>query len=70
MAKEYKLPYTAFEISDKLRTVDEVKTALENDYYTKSEVNTSFEVVNESIEEVTASLKNKADLVDGKVSLE
>lgn len=70
MAKEYKLPYTAFEISDKLRTVDEVKTALENDYYTKSEVNTSFEAVNESIGEVTASLRNKADLVDGKVSLE
>jgi hypothetical protein len=77
MAIEYKLPYTAFEISDKLRTVDEVKTALENDYCTRDEVNTTFEKITDIIEEVNNSANNantslnyKADLVDGKIPVE
>lgn len=77
MAKEYKLPYTAFEIGDKLRMVDEVKISLENDYCTKDEVNTTFEKITDIIEEVSNSVDNtnisldyKADLVNGKVPLE
>ena len=77
MAREYKLPYTAFEISDKLKMVDEVKTDLENNYYTRNEVNTTLEKITDIIEEVSNSADNantslnyKADLVDGKVPLE
>lgn len=70
MAKEFKLPYTAFEISDKLRTVDEVKADLENNYYKKEQIDASFDGVGEVSDDIYEALTTKADLIDGKVPLE
>lgn len=56
MATEYKFPYSASEINEKLKTVDETKNSLENDYYTSTDIDTK--------------LETKADLVNGKVPAE
>jgi hypothetical protein len=71
MATEYKFPYSASEINEKLKTVDETKNSLENDYYTSTEVDTKIDEASTTLgASIGVSLKNKADLVDGKVPLE
>ena len=78
MAIEYRLSHTASEIDRKLTTVDEVKSSLENNYYTSANIDTKIDEVNASLDEVNASLDDisasletrlseKADLVDGKI---
>ena len=63
MATEYKLPYTASEINEKLEMVDEVKADLKNNYYTRNQINESFKDVDNSFEEVNSSLENMNSLV-------
>ena len=84
MAIEYRLSHTASEIDKKLTAVGEIENSLKNNYYTSTdidtkieevntsigEVNTTLEEINTSLEEVNTSLTTKADLVDGKVSLD
>lgn len=74
MATEFRLGYTGAEINQKLAKVDEIEIALENEYYTSTDIDTKIDEVNTSIEEVNTSietgLQGKADLVDGKVPLE
>ena len=70
MATEYKFPYSASEINEKLKTVDEIENSLQNDYYTSTDIDTKIEEVNDSISEINTSLEAKANLVDGKVPLE
>lgn len=57
MATEYKLPYTAFEINEKLETVDEIKTDLKDNYYTKDQTDASFE----EVREITNSISGVID---------
>ena len=77
MATEYKLSYTASEINRKLGMVDEMKTALDNDYYTREEMDASFhgfddfaEGVRNTFDDIDTTLASKADLVDGKIPVE
>lgn len=60
MAIEYRLSHTAAEIDEKLIAIDEVKTALENDYYASADIDIK-------VEKINASLESKADLVEGKI---
>lgn len=56
MATEFRLGYTGVEINQKLAKVDEIEIALENEYYTSTDIDTKIDEVNTSIEEVNASI--------------